>query len=238
MKKVIIIFLLLLQSNLHSQFYNKLDDVFLTKNSDQSVFSNDLEYLKKWLQVATNKCFIGNLQTSVANNGNSNFYSLYLIPRGNFSNKLFETGITLNLNEVSTKEIIKIPLTFSGNTNILNNPKKGNGFLQIESDKIFIEFPKTILSAVLEKFNKQDEADILSKFIIADINYDIDESNIFIKLNGKFNFPVKSLGETKIYMNIENLEVVFTKGNLKIYLINNDLKSGVQKLLIVDASAK
>ncbi|MBC7643139.1 MAG: hypothetical protein H7174_12525 [Flavobacterium sp.] len=228
MKKVLILFLLLLQSNLQGQFYNKLNDVFLTKTLEESVFSNDLEYLRNWLQSTTNKCFMGNLQTSMSNNGNSNFYGLDLIPRGNFSNKLFETGITFNLIGVPTKEIIKMPLTFRGNINIKDNPKKGNGFLQNASDKIFIEFPKTILVAVLEKFNKQDSADILSKFTISDINYDIDEGNIFLKLIGKFNLPVKLLRERKSYSNIKNLEIVFTKENLKIYLINDDSKSGVQ----------
>ena len=238
MKKLIIIILILVQSNLYSQFYNKLNDVFLTKATEESVFSNDLEYARSWLQIATNKCFMGNLQTSMSTSGNSVFYGLDLIPRGNCSNKLPESEVTFNFNGKVNKEIIKIPLTFHGTTNVDANPKKGKGYLQINSEKMFLEFPKSLLIAMLENSKIEANPEVLSQFIITGIDYEINENNMIVNCKGKFNLPVKLNKERKVYQKIEQIELFITKETINIVLIDNDLINGNKKILLTEIKVK
>ena len=234
MKKILIIVFIINNLTSSAQFYNKLNNVFLPKENTETTFSDDFAYLQTWLQTATSRLFMSNMQTSMSTSGTAVFFGLDIIPRGNFSNQIFNSGVSFNFIGKPTKDIVKIPLTFNGKTQVDGNPKKASGYLQIYSDKIFLEFARSILIPLQKDTKLETDSNVTSQFIISGIDYKIDEHEASFIFNGKFNNDIKTSSDRAIYRHVETVKCLFTKNNLKLIVINKDQVKGAVEKTILD----
>lgn len=225
MKKTLLLLFVLSQGMGYSQrYYPKLNNIFLTADDRESVFSNDISFFNLWLKEATNKLFMSNLQTS--SNRNSAFYSLEIIPKGNYKTDILNTGILFLLNDNEIDLAKPIPLTFNEFKEVEETTRKGNGYLQILNDKIAIEFPVSLLAPVGDSKNPLSK-DAKSKFIISQIDYTIDNNIIEIKLTGKINSPSKIRKDKVVAEKINTVNFKISKDNIEVQVFY--LKNKIEK---------
>jgi len=189
MKKLLYLFVLLMGIGSNAQkYFPKVNNLFLYKAEDESLFSEDLNYFKVGVRAVNDKLFYKNFQNS--NASNSAFYSLRIIPRFVFEKDFLETGILLKFNAISQEEFPSFPITFTEHYEYNDGNKSGNGRIVIGNKGLSLLFENKEIIA-LDSIKNKKIKDTKAEFIIKQIDYLMNNSELEIELFGGFTTAIR-----------------------------------------------
>ncbi|MES2574112.1 MAG: hypothetical protein V4572_04175 [Bacteroidota bacterium] len=234
MKKYLLVLCFILTNSIYSQrYYPGLYHIFLTADSDEKLFSSDLLYIKKFLQVSTERMFYADLQANVSPDNTSAFYSLGLIPKGNKSNPFMDTGINLVFDPKGTTKDPKILITLEQVIKKEDNNKSLYGHLYAYSEGLILEFPATMVVSFQAKPKKTSQEEKKSQFLIKKIDFELSENLFKATIEGKFDGLIKFTTNKKVPKIIKPIILELTKDLVTIKFSFIDKKGKEQIFSIV-----
>lgn len=234
MKKYFWVLCFITTSNIYSQaYYPGLDNLFLTSDADESLFSNDLLYLRTFLKESTKRMFFADLQSAISSNGTTGFYSLSLIPRGNKSNPILNSGINLIFDPKLPTKIPRIDITVNEIIKEENNIKSLSGYLIASNEGLILEFPNTIIIPLATDTNNNIKEEKKCQFLIRKIDYELSANKFKATIEGKFESLIKFTKNDKAPKKINSIIIDANKNEVTINISYIDQKDKNQKFIII-----
>jgi hypothetical protein len=232
MKKLLSLIILLLSISTYGQrYFPKLNNFFIDKSDDESIFSEDLQYFRKGLRDANNKLFYTNLQMSTGTN--VGWYSLGIIPRFVTESNFMNTGILIKFYVDDKVEHSYFPVIFDEYAEISGDERTGSGKLTIGNKGMSLQFEKNQFTAI-DNQKKKELKEVKVEFFIEHIFYTINDKRLEIKIIGAFNtdFKIKKQNFSKeevtsLEINVEKESLLFKfhayQPNREIVILNKKI---------------
>lgn len=191
MKKLLVSLLFLVNISVSAQaYFPAFDNLFLGNNTDESLFSPELNYFRDGLKVTSKKLFIKDLQTD--SNRSAAFYSFKVIPRFVFEYDFLNSGVFLKFNVDVKEKYPSFDVIFNEFVN--KAEESGNGRIDLYDKGLSIVFSETDVK-VFDFQNKTSLKDLKAEFLISGIEYKIDKANLEIVFKGSFTTDINIKGK-------------------------------------------
>ena len=230
MKKLYISLLLLLNLTVSAQaYFPGFDNFFLGNNTDESLFSPELNYFRDGLKVTSKLLFIKNLQTS--SSGSAAFYSFGVIPRSDLQYDFLNSRVFLKFNVNAKEKYPSFDVIFNEFVN--EDKESGNGRIDLYNKGLSILFSETDVK-VFDFQKKTSLKDLKAEFLISGIEYKIDKANLEIVFKGNFTTDINIKGKkikkeilSKLTLNADKegfgISYMDPKSNKKKYIVEKDI---------------
>lgn len=230
MKKLLVSLLFLVNLTVSAQaYFPGFDNLFLGNNTDESLFSPELNYFRDGLKVTSKLLFIKDLQTSSSRS--AAFYSFQVIPRSDLEYDFLNSGVFLKFN-VNVKE--KYPSFDVIFNEFINEDKEsGNGRIDLYNKGLSILFNEKDIK-VFDFQKKIALKKRKAEFLISGIEYKIDKTNLEIVFKGNFTTDITIKGKklkkeilSQLTLNADKkgftISYINPKKNKKKYIVKKNI---------------
>ena len=173
--------------------------------------------------------FIKDLQTD--SNRSAAFYSFQVIPRSDLQYDFLNSGVFLKFNVNAKEKYPSFDVIFNEFVN--EDKESGNGRIDLYNKRLSILFSETDVK-VFDFQKKTSLKDLNAEFLISDIEYKIDKTNLEIVFKGSFTTDINIKGKKikkeillKLTLNADKegfgISYMDPKSNKKKYIVEKDI---------------
>lgn len=191
MKNLLVSLLFLVNFTVSAQaYFPGFDDLFLGNNTDESLFSPELNYFRDGLKVTSKLLFIKNLQTSSSRS--AAFYSFGVIPRSDLEYDFLNSGVFLKFNVNAKEKYPSFDVTFNEFVN--EDKESGNGRIDLYDKGLSLLFTEKNVK-VFDFQKRTSIKGLKAEFLISNIEYKINKTNLEIVFKGNFTTDINIKGK-------------------------------------------
>jgi len=232
MKNGILLLLVLSGLGANAQrYYPALKNLMLQNVAEESVFNNEITYVRDGFKTAINKVWYSNLQTS--NGTNAAFYSMELVPKWIYEVDFLDTGVLLVFNQGLEDRTKGIPLTFHEYAQVTETEKLGNGWSQT-GDGLALQFPLGAL-VPYDTAAKKVIPSAKTTFTISGFTYKFENNGeaLNIIVTGTFTTGIQLNKKNIPAGDVKNIIFNASKSELTVSMDYTDSKKREQTVILV-----